>query len=74
MKPVSYTHLKDDEEIKALFDQWSDDASNEENQYKEFQNLITDALDDMNRDDAVSYTHLGWNRCASGTYRICIRW
>lgn len=45
------TTAKDDEEIKALFDQWSDDASNEENQYKDFQNLITDALDDMNRDD-----------------------
>lgn len=48
------TTAKDDEEIKALFDQWSDDASNEENQYKDFQNLITDALDDMNRDDEGS--------------------
>lgn len=48
------TTAKDDEEIKALFDQWSDDASNEENQYKDFQNLITDSLDDMNRDDEGS--------------------
>ena len=48
------TTAKDDEEIKALFDQWSDDASNEENQYKDFQNLITNALDDMNRDDEGS--------------------
>ena len=48
------TTAKDDEEIKALFDQWSDDASNEENQYKDFQNLITDARDDMNRDDEGS--------------------
>ena len=39
---------------RHFFDQWSDDASNEENQYKDFQNLITDALDDMNRDDEGS--------------------
>ena len=48
------TTAKDDEEIKALFDQWSEDASNGEDQYKDFQNLITDALDDMNRDDEES--------------------
>ena len=52
--PTIFLTAKDDEEIKALFDQWSDDASNEENQYKDFQNLITDALDDMNRDDEGS--------------------
>ena len=68
------TTAKDDEEIKALFDQWSDDASNEENQYKDFQNLITDALDDMNRDDEGSTENeaFSFRRCFPGKDRRCI--
>lgn len=48
------TTAQDDEEIKALFEQWSDASSNGEDQYKDFQNLITDALNDMKSDDTES--------------------
>lgn len=45
------TTAKDDEEIKALFDQWSDESSDGEDQYKEFQDAIESALKDLSTDE-----------------------
>lgn len=39
---------QDDAEIKSLFDQWSEGDEDGEEQYEEFQKLITDTLNDMN--------------------------
>ena len=45
------TAAKDDEEIKSLFDQWADESSDSEDQYKEFQDAIESALNDLSADE-----------------------
>lgn len=55
------TEAKDDEEIKALFEQYSDG----EDQYKQFQDTVADALDDIDADDETdseseSFTSKVW--------------
>lgn len=45
------TTAKDDEEIKSLFDQWADESSDSEDQYKEFQDAIESALNDLSADE-----------------------
>lgn len=46
------TTAKDDEEIKSLFEQYSDG----DDQYTQFQDLITNTLEDMNRDEETAET------------------
>lgn len=55
------TTAKDDEEIKSLFDQYSDG----DDQYKQFQDTIADALDDMSSADetdseSAAFTSTVW--------------
>ena len=55
------TTAKDDEEIKSLFDQYSDG----DDQYKQFQDTISDALDDMSSADetdseSAAFTSTVW--------------
>ena len=47
------TSVKDDEEIKALFEQWSEESSDNEDQYKEFQDAIEEALKDISSDETA---------------------
>lgn len=48
------TTAKDDSEIKALFDKWSEGSDNGEEQYKEFQKMIENSLNNKDNEENIT--------------------